>query len=110
MKLNQKKSIFILTIICFMVLGNGVAFAETIQESIFFTGTMKLLNDSSKALMVLAPIIGAVLGVFFFIRKGAADEMDQKTWQKRINNTLFAVIGAELIGVAINLISSYYTP
>lgn len=110
MKLNRKKSMFILTIVCIMVLGNSVVFATTIQDSIFFTGTMKLLNDSSKALMILAPIVGAVLGGFFFMRKGAADEMDQKTWQKRINNTLVAVIGAELISVAINLISSYYTP
>lgn len=108
MKLNRKKSIYILTIICFMVLGSTTVFAEKIQDSVFFKGSMNLIKDATTALMIIAPIVGIALGVFFYIKKGGADEMDQKTWQKRINNTIYSVLGAELFSIALNLIVSYY--
>lgn len=46
-------------------------------DSIFATGTKNLFNDIGIYLVVLAPIAGGVLGTYFFIRRGAADEMDQ---------------------------------
>lgn len=109
MKLNNKKSIIILTFICIMLLVNATAFANTIQDSIVVKGTEKLIKDATTALMILAPIVGIILVVFFFLRKGAADEMDQKTWQKRINTAIYSVIGAEVAAVIINVVVSYYT-
>ncbi len=108
MKLNKKKSTSILTIICLILLINTPVFANKIQDSELFKGTMNLLKDATNALMIIAPIVGILLVVFFHLRKGAADEMDQKTWQKRINNTIYSVIGAELASIIINLVSSYY--
>lgn len=104
-----KKAISILTVICFFMLERTIAFAGPIQDSIVVKGTENLIKDATTALMILAPIVGIVLVIFFFLRKGAADEMDQKTWQKRINNTIYSVIGAEVAAVIINLVISYYT-
>lgn len=104
-----KKTIPILTIICFILLEKTIVFADKIQDSIVVKGTENLIKDATTALMILAPIVGIVLVIFFFLRKGAADEMDQKTWQKRINNTIYSVIGAEVAAVIINLVISYYS-
>lgn len=108
MKKNKKKSIFILTIICFIILGNTIAFATNIQDSVIFTGTQKLIKDATTALMILAPIIGALLIGFFFMKKGAADDMEQKIWQKRINTAIYSVMGVELASVIINLFMGYF--
>lgn len=104
-----KKTIPILTIICFILLEKTIVFADKIQDSIVVKGTENLIKDATTALMILAPIVGIVLVIFFFLRKGAADEMDQKTWQKRISNTIYSVIGAEVAAVIINLVISYYS-
>jgi len=72
------------------------------------TGTKKLINDASMTGMILAPFIAVGLIVYFFIRKGAADEMDQKKWSSRIWVTLFCLVGVELAGVIIGLVTKYY--
>lgn|SRR5690554_4540459 len=107
MKFN-KKSISLLTIILLILLVNTIAFATTIQDSVIFTGTQKLIKDATTALMIIAPILGGLLIAFFYARKGAADEMDQKTWQKRINTAIYSTIGVELASVIINLFVSYF--
>jgi ABC-type Fe3+ transport system permease subunit len=79
-----------------------------IQDSVIFTGIKNLITDATTALMVLAPILGALLIGFFFMKKSASEEMEQKTWQKRINTVIYAVIGTELASVIINLFISYF--
>ena len=53
------------------------SFAADFGSSIFATGTKSLITDIGKWLLILAPIVGTLVSVYFFIRRGAADEMDQ---------------------------------
>lgn len=48
-------------------------------------GTEKLVGDVTTWLMVLAPVVAGLLIIYFCIRRGMADEMDQKKW----NNVLW---------------------
>ncbi len=85
--------------------GTGGALAD----SKLVIGTKRLINDASMTGMILAPFIAVGMIVYFFIRKGAADEMDQKKWTSRIWVTLFCLVGVELAGVIIGLVTKYYT-
>ena len=90
------------------LLAPDMVLAETIQESKIFTGTIKMLNDGTTALMIAAPIVGGLLIAYFLIRRSAADEMDQKPWNKRVFVALVSVVGVELVSVIINVVTSYY--
>jgi len=59
--------------------------------------------------MILAPIVGVVLIIYFFIRRSAADEMDKKKWNNRITTAIISVIGAVLTAATLNLIIGYYS-
>lgn len=89
-------------------LGSKPALAGPFGSSIFATGTKNLATDIGTWLLILAPISGSVLGVYFFIRRQAADEMDQKKWNDRIKTTIMSTIGAVLVSAIIVLIASYY--
>jgi energy-coupling factor transporter transmembrane protein EcfT len=52
-------------------------YASEVGDSKLATGTQDLINDLTVWLMILAPIVGVVLLIYFFIRRSAADEMDQ---------------------------------
>lgn len=104
----NKKTISLLTVILLVLLVNSIGLANSIQDSVIFTGTQKLIKDATTALMIIAPILGGLLIGFFFIRKSAADEVEQKVWQKRINTTIYSVLGVELASVIINLFVSYF--
>jgi heme/copper-type cytochrome/quinol oxidase subunit 2 len=91
-----------------IVLGNNQAYAGGFGDSVFATGTKNLVKDIGTFLLILAPISGGVLGVYFFIRRQAADEMDQKKWNDRIKVTVISTIGAVLVSAAIVLLASYY--
>ncbi len=110
MKKLYKRTIALITVIYFTLLNKGIAFAAPgrLQDSQIAKGTENLIKDMTNWLMVLAPIAGALLVSFFFLRKGSADEMDQKTWQKRINVAVISTIGVEVASVIINLIVGYY--
>ena len=82
--------------------------AGNFGSSIFATGTKNLAQDVGIFLLIIAPITGALLGVYFFIRRQAADEMDQKKWNDRIKATIISTLGAVLVSSAITLIASYY--
>ncbi len=84
------------------------ALAADFGSSIFATGTKDLFVDVGKWLLIIAPISGGLLGVYFFIRRQAADEMDQKKWNDRIKTTIISTIGAVLVSSLIILIASYY--
>lgn len=110
MKKLYKKTITLITVMYFTLLNKVVAFAAPgkLQNSKIAKGTEDLIKDATTWLMVLAPIAGALLVGFFFLRKGAADEMDQKMWQKRINVAVISTVGVEVASVIINLIVGYY--
>ncbi|EMS72309.1 hypothetical protein [Ruminiclostridium cellobioparum] len=91
-----------------IALNSNPAFAGGFGDSVFATGTKNLFKDIGTWLLILAPISGGVLGVYFFIRRQAADEMDQKKWNDRIKVTIISTLGAVLVSTAIVLIASYY--
>ncbi|WP_018305480.1 Mbov_0395 family pilin-like conjugal transfer protein [Desulfitobacterium hafniense] len=104
----RKFVLFAATLMAAFLLVPDMVLAETIQESKIFTGTMKMLNDGTTALMIAAPVIGALVIGYFLIRRSAADEMDQKQWNKRVFVALVSVVGVELVSVIINVVTSYY--
>lgn len=108
MKKFYKKIISIFTIIYFVFLQNSFVFATNIQNSKIAKGVENLIKDATTWLMILAPIVGALLVGFFFLRKGAADEMDQKTWQKRIYTAIYSVVGVVVASALINLVVGYF--
>ncbi|MBN4069540.1 MAG: hypothetical protein COA82_11450 [Alkaliphilus sp.] len=91
-----------------VMLNSLYVFANEIKDSQIAKGTEKLIADLTTWLMVLAPIIGGLLILYFFIRRSAADEMDQKKWNNRITTAIISVIGAVLASATLNLIIGYY--
>lgn len=93
----------------FFLLTTTTAYAGEIGDSKLATGTEELINDLTVWLMILAPIVGIVLTIYFFIRRSAADEMDQKKWNNRITTAIISVVGAVLTAATLNLIVGYYS-
>ncbi|MFB5678085.1 Mbov_0395 family pilin-like conjugal transfer protein [Paenibacillus terreus] len=83
-------------------------FASDIKGSKLATGTEKLINDVTTWLMILSPVVSGVLIIYFFIRRSAADEMDQKKWNNRIVAAIISCIGAVLGSATLNIIIGYY--
>lgn len=92
-----------------LLLTSTRAYASGIGNSKLATGTEELIDDLTVWLMILAPIVGIVLIIYFFIRRSAADEMDTKKWNNRITTAIISVIGAVLTAATLNLIIGYYS-
>lgn len=84
------------------------AYADTIASSKIGTGLTKLIQDATSFLMVVAPVAMVVMLIYFFIRKGMADEMDQKKWNSRVVTAIVSCVGAFVASVIINLATSYF--
>ncbi|SHH69115.1 hypothetical protein SAMN02746098_01160 [Desulfosporosinus lacus DSM 15449] len=84
------------------------AYADDVSSSKIAQGTEKLISDVTTWLMVLAPVASGLLIIYFFIRRSAADEMDQKKWNNRIVVAIVSCIGAVLGSATLNLILGYY--
>jgi ABC-type molybdate transport system permease subunit len=91
-----------------MMMSTVPVMADTVQDSQIVKGTEKLIQDVTTWLMVLAPIVGVLLIIYFFIRRSASDEIDQKKWNNRIVTVIVSVIGAVLASATLNLIIGYY--
>jgi purine-cytosine permease-like protein len=91
-----------------MTMSTVPVMADTVKDSQIVKGTEKLIQDVTTWLMVLAPIVGVLLIIYFFIRRSAADEIDQKKWNNRIVTVIVSVIGAVLASATLNLIIGYY--
>jgi heme/copper-type cytochrome/quinol oxidase subunit 2 len=87
---------------------SSIVYAESVQNSKLVTGTKQLFQDATAALLILAPIFGVLLIIYFLIRKSAADEVDQKKWNTRITIVVICVVGCVLASALINVIISYY--
>ena len=53
------------------------AYAAGVQDSQIVKGTEKLVGDVTTWLMVLAPVVAGLLIIYFCIRRGMADEVEQ---------------------------------
>jgi heme/copper-type cytochrome/quinol oxidase subunit 2 len=105
-----KSKIITLALLFFLFVNSSTVYAANkIESSAFGLGLKNLLNDASAYLLVLSPIAGGLLGIYFFIRKNAADEQDQKQWNKRLIITGICVVGAVLVSGTINVITGYFT-
>ena len=72
------------------------------------TGTKALLDDLSNVLLVVAPIAGTACVIYFAVRHGAADEMDQKKWKQRIVVAVVSIVVAVVASALIKVLVSYY--
>ncbi|WP_273327809.1 Mbov_0395 family pilin-like conjugal transfer protein [Vallitalea guaymasensis] len=107
--MNQMKRKGLAVLVMIQVLFfNSPVFASPVGDSKIATGTEALIRDATTWLMILAPIVGGLLVIYFFIRRSGADEQDQKRWNNRIVTAIISVIGAVLGSAIINLIVGYY--
>ena len=61
-----------------------------------------------KKFAIPAPVVSGLLIIYFCIRRGMADEMDQKKWNNRIVVAVVSCIGAVLGSATLTLILGYY--
>lgn len=87
---------------------SGATGGGGLSGNVAVTGTMKLLNDISNVLLIASPVVGVICIIYFAIRHGAADEMDQKKWKQRIVVAAVCVIVAVVASALLNTIVSYY--
>ncbi|QUH31106.1 Mbov_0395 family pilin-like conjugal transfer protein [Vallitalea guaymasensis] len=98
----------IIQVLFFNVTSVFAGSSNNVGKSKIATGTEALLNDVTTWLMILAPIVGGLLIIYFFIRRSGADEQDQKRWNNRITTAIISVVGAVLGSAIINLVIGYY--
>lgn len=97
-----------ITAVALAVLQGSAVFADDIGNTKLVTGTQKLIEDLTKSAMIIAPILGVLLIIYFLIRKSAADEIDQKKWKSAISIVVVCVIGVVVVSAVLNSILSYY--
>ena len=84
------------------------AYAAGVQDSEVVKGMEKMVGDVTSWLRVLAPVVAGLLIIDICIRRGMADEMDQKKWNNRIVVAVVSCIGAVLGSATLNRILGYY--
>ena len=83
-------------------------YASNIANSQIAKGLDKLLKDLTSWAYKIIPAVGTVLVIYFFIRRGSADEMDIKKWDNRIKTCVISCVGAVLGAVIIDLAIGYF--
>ena len=83
-------------------------YAADIASSKLATGTEKLIKDLTSWLLVLAPTLGGLTIIYFFIRRTVGDEMDHKKWNGRIIGALICTVLATLASPIITLLMDYF--
>lgn len=107
-RVKEKKDKIMLFVFVQMMLLNEVVYAGEIGKSKIAKGTKKLLEDMTDWLEIIAPVVGVVLVIYFFIKRASADEQDQKRYTNRITTVIVSTVGAILGSVIINLVLKYY--
>lgn len=107
-KVKEKAWAVILTLYAIFMSSYTVYADDNVQNSKLVKGTEKLINDITTWLMIFAPVVAGVLIIYFFIRRSAADDMDQKKWNNRIVVAIVSCIGAVIASATLNLIIGYY--
>lgn len=95
-------------ILAFLIKFKNVYAGGNLQSSSLFKGTRKLLQDASNALLVLAPIVAGVVGIYLGIRLSMADEQDKKAWANRLKVLGVGFVITITITALISVISGYY--
>lgn len=94
--------------LCLALFTMPFALATDIASSKLATGTENLINDATTWLLILAPVAGTLCVIYFAIRRGAADEQEQKQWDNRIKTAIISVGVAVLASVIIKIVVNYY--
>ncbi|MCL2076842.1 MAG: hypothetical protein FWH08_00345 [Oscillospiraceae bacterium] len=93
----------------FILLSQTVYASGDFASSTIATGTRRLIQDVTTWALVIVPLIGGLCTLYFFVRRGAADEQDQRKWNNRIVVAIVSTIGAVLAASIISLVTGYYT-
>lgn len=82
---------------------------DAIQSSQLFTGLMKLLNDTSTALLIGAPILcGILIGVFAVIQGMQTEPHDKEKWAKNKKTVLIVLIWVFGATSLVAIVTSYF--
>ena len=96
-----------------MLLFNVISYAKendinAIEESTIGQGGQRLVADIQKYALIIGIPICIVALLYYFIRKGMADDTEQKKWKDRIIITCLCAVGIIVAPVLINLVISYF--
>jgi len=109
-KRHSKKIVAAATSFLLVTLPHSIAYASgDIGNSAFAKGFQKLLDDLTKWLIIIAPIVTGCLLIYLFIRRGAADEHEQKQWNKRIISALVCGVLAVGASLVIQMFNGYFS-
>ena len=97
-----------ITALVVSIISTMPVYADDLKDSQIVKGTEKLIGDITTWLMVLSPIVSGLLIIYFFIRRSASDEMDQKKWNNRVVVAIVSCVGAVLGSATLNLVIGYY--
>lgn len=100
---------FLLSLIFMFGIKVNVFAAGDIAGSKIAKGTEKLIQDATSWALVIAPIVTTLAIIYFFIRKGMADEMEHKKWNDRVIVAIISCIFAVSASVVIQLLLGYYS-
>lgn len=108
-KKSVKKTMAAVSAFLMVTLPQAVAHASgDIGSSDFAKGFQKLLEDLTKWLIIIAPIVTGCLLIYLFIRRGAADDHEQKQWNKRIVSALVCGVLAVGASLVIQMFNGYF--
>lgn len=108
--LSLKARVSYMITLAFLYLSQTIVYANggKLGSSKLGTGTKQLIEDATSWMIIIAPLVGTLVVIYFFVRKGMSEEMDHRKWQDRINIAIISTVGAFLASVIINLAISYY--
>jgi len=79
-----------------------------IADSKLATGTEQLIKDLTSWLLVIAPTLGGLTIIYFFIRRTIGDEMDHRKWNGRIIGAFICTVLATLASGLISMLMDYF--
>lgn len=110
--LNKKKPSALLKVLLLpvvLVMLTLPALAGGIADSQLGKGLMALVNDVTPWLVALCPLVGGLFAVYYLIRKGMAQEQqDKDMWMKRVKDAIIGGVAGMLVSGVIALLTSYF--
>jgi len=91
------------------MLYNLSAMFLSLESSTIVQGTKNLLNDASKALLVILPIAAGAAIIFCAIRRMMSDEHEIPTWNKRMAGIAVAAVIGVCASAIISVVTGYYS-
>ncbi len=82
-----------------------------ITDSAPFKGAVKLFNDASLALLIIAPIVcGLLIGAFSIVMGLQSEDHDKLKWKNNRKTVVIVLIWVFSASAVIKLITHYFTP